>query len=199
MPSLEERQREMSEYLKDDAERIFSERTSQTMERLHTHKAEILQSLIDAMRSSSALVQPIIASGRKQKVKYLQFSFLLSGVLTRELRLKMDFLDARYYADITDSGGYWDYSALLPFVDEDMEILRNKLLKQFRRVMEYELSDIRMVYCVGLFAIMEMALTELVAETAFAEALAEVFEPEVFVLYGAYHDQAKLIATIAGR
>ena len=199
MPTLEERQREMSEYLKDDMENIFSLRTYQTMESLRARKPEILQSLIDAVKSASALAQPLIDCGKKQKIKCLQFSFLLSNALTRELRFRMDFYDTRYYADITGSGGYWDYSELFPFIDEDMESLRGKLVKRFTRVKDYELTDIRMIYCVGVFAIMEMVLAELATETAFEEVLTEVFESEVYVMYGAYLDQSKLIAKIGGR
>ena len=197
--SIEERQREISEYLKGDIERMFAERTSQTMEYLRAHKAEILQSLTAAVKSASAAVQPLIECGRKQIVRYAQFSFLLSGAVNRELQLKIDFYDTRYYADITESGGYWDYSVLFPFVDEDMNELHGKLRNKFQRIREYELLDIRLVYYIGVFAIMEMALTELAAEDAFADAFTEVFEPEIYVLFGAYHDQSKLIAKVKRR
>lgn len=199
MQCLQDRQREMSEYLKNDIGRIISLRTSQVMEHLYANKDNLLQSLVNSVESTAASVHHLIANGKKQKIRYMQFSFLLSNALTRELRFRIDFYDARYYSDITDIGGYWDYSELFGFIDEDIEFLHMKLSEKFARIKEYELVDIRMVYHIAVFAIMEMVLTELVSDIAFAQVLTEIFEPEIYVFYGAYMDQSKLTAKVRKR
>jgi hypothetical protein len=53
-----------------------------------------------------------------------------------------------------------------------------------------------MVYHVGVFAIMEEVLRLLAEEEIFANALTNLYEPEVYIAYGAYLDQSKLLATI---
>ncbi|MDR0491267.1 MAG: hypothetical protein LBH28_08510 [Oscillospiraceae bacterium] len=199
MQTREERQRAMTECLSDHIEQMFHDRARETMEYFHLNRESVLQSFLSAITVASGAIRPLIDLGKKQKIKFLQFSFLFSGALMNERRLKIDFYDAGYYGDLAEAGGFWDYSMLFPYVDDDIEMLRNKLTGQMRRVMEYELIDLRMVYHVGVFAIMEEILTLISADEAFANALTEIYEPKVLVIYGAYLSQSKLITTVTAR
>ena len=112
------------------------------------------------------------------------------------MKLRIDYYDNRHYADITGSCGCWDYSKLIPYIEEDIEKLHGELCKRFLRVKDYELLDIRLRYHIGIIAVIEGILEELAATDTFRNALSDVFDDEVIVLYGAYLDQAEVITTI---
>ena len=199
MQKREERQRMITDCLSSHIEQMFFARSRDTMEYFYKNKESVLHRLLSALALASEPAKSLISSGKKRKIRMLQFSFLLSGALMNERKLRMDFYDERYFGDITEAGGYWDYSVLFPYIDEDIESLKGILSKQMLRVKEYELIDLRMVYHVGVFAIMEEVLTKLAAEDGFTKAFTEIYEPKVSVMYGAYLDQSKLIATVLGR
>jgi hypothetical protein len=196
----------MDAYLADYLGTLFYERTLETMGYFKEHKERILQSLLSAVVSAGEAMKPLIDSGEKQKVRYLQFSYLLSAAKMGRLWLKLDLYDARHYADMRSDGGHWDYSEMFPYIDEDMGQLRSDLVKRFTRIMDYEISDIRLYYHTGVFKMMWATLMELGVEEGFAAALAgtsaagvsmaDVFEPNVSVLFGAYLDQSEVVAEI---
>ena len=192
----------MDQYLAELLEDIFYGRARETMEYFQVHKDKILQSFLVSIASNSAAVQPLIDSGKKGLIKYVQLSYLLSDSLVNELKVKIDFYDARYYGDIEMTGGHWDYKDLLlfPYIDEDMEIICCELLKRFTRLKNYELLDIRLYYHIGIFALMLEILKILAEDKAFTEAFfGGIFASEVTVLYGAYLDQSEVIASIKGK
>jgi hypothetical protein len=189
----------MDSYLADRLKSIFYERTLETMSYYQSCKVEILSSLISAVKDACSAMKPLIDGGNKQKVKYLQFSYLLSAANMKKLKLKLDLYDARHYGDLSSDGGYWDFAELFPYIDEDIRLLRDELGKRFHRVMDYELIDIRLYYHAGVFQMMWAILSDLADESAFAAIFTDVFEPTANVLFGAYLDQSEIIATIGGK
>ena len=196
MKTKEERQREIDIYIASRMEPIFYDRTMETMKYFVANKEKILQSLLFAITKAGEAMKPFIDSGEKQKVKYLQFSYLFSAAKMKKLKLKLDLYDARHYGDLSSHGGYWSYDELFPYIDEDMQILRDELASKSLRIDDYKVSEIRLEYHVGVFQMMWAILMELGDEEAFAAALSDVFEPTVKVIFGAYLDQSEVVATI---
>jgi hypothetical protein len=196
MITLGERKRGIDDFLAELIKTLYPARMRETIEYTHKHKSEIIESLALSLTAAAASAKGLFDSGMKQKVQYIQFSYLFSAALMKELRLRVDLYDNRHYGDLSEAVGYWDYSGLFPYIDRDMAILKAELAKRFTRVMDYELTDIRLHYHIWIFALAESILTELVTENAFLNALTDVFDVEVSVLFGAYLDQSEVIATL---
>ena len=192
----EARRSGIDEYLAIRLEHIFYERTLETIGSFQVNKETIMQGLVSTVKEAGKMANLLVFNGKKQKVKYLQFSYLLSAAKMKKLRLKLDLYDARHYGDLNSHGGYWDYVELFPYIDEDIILLRDELAKRFSRIKDYELLDIRLYYHIGVFRIIWAILMELTADEAFAAALSDVFEQKVTILFGAYLDQSEEIAVI---
>ena len=197
MLAKEERRLGMESYLDARLEEIFYERTLETFEYFHVNKDKLLSSLMSAIGEARVAVEPSINSGSKQRIKFVQFSYLLSAAKMNKLILKIDMYDARHYGDLISDGGYWDYSELFPYINEDMQLLRDELSKRFLRIKDYEIADIRLYYHTGIFQMMWAVLMELAIEETFLEILSEEFEPTVHILFGAYLDKAEVVGTIS--
>jgi hypothetical protein len=196
MPDKVEYRRRMDAYLVERIKTIIRERSFDTFELYLAGREKVLQGFLSALSSAAGSAEPMIEADKKGKIRFMQFSYLLSAALMKELRLRIDLYDSRHYADMTDVGGYWDYQELFPYIDDDMAKLKGELEKQFRRVRDYEIFDIRNYYHVAVFALIGEILKDIVAKDAFAESLTGAYEAEVAVLFGAYLDQSELIATV---
>ena len=175
---------------------IFYERTRETIQSYLDHKEKMIQGFRDALSLAVDSAKAPIDSGKKLPIRYIQLSYLLSGVLLKEFRLKIDLYDTRHYGDLTGGDGYWDYAELFPYVDEDIDRLKEEWEQQFLHIREYEVVDLRLRYSVGVFAILEKILRDMVSEEAFGPVLEGMMEPEAAVFYGAYLDQSAVIATM---
>jgi len=195
----EERLQKIHSYFVDWVKPVYQYRTMDTMSIYHTNREKIVHSLLASLDAATEAAKPMSGLYRNQKIAFIQFSYLLSATLTKELQLRIDLYDTRHYGDLTDTKSYWDYQELFPYIDDDMKQLRIELDKRFLRITNYEILDMRMYYHVGVFALIEEVLKEIVTSVPFFEALGELYQSEISVLYGGYLDQARVIASINRR
>jgi hypothetical protein len=194
--TLEERKRGIDEYLAERIKTLYPARMQEAVEYARTHKSKLTDGLVSVLAAAAASAKSLIDGGIKQKVKCLQFSYLFSAALMKELRLRIDLYDSRHYGDLSEACSYWDYGSLFPYIDEDMATLKAESIKRFTRVMDYEFTDVRLYYHIWLFALTESILAELISENAFMASLTDIFDSEVTVLFGSYLDQAEVIAVL---
>jgi hypothetical protein len=199
MKTSAERLQGIDSYLAAWVEPVFQKRTPETIDIFLNHRKKFEQNLLDAIKIAATAAEPLIATGEKQNITHLHFSYLLSAALMKELWLKIDLYDQRHYGDLAVAGSYWDYQALFPYIDVDMVQIRSELVKNFLRIKDHEILDFRLYYHVGVFALIEEILTEILTGEICQAALSELFPAEITVLFGGYLDHARVIATIRSR
>ena len=199
MLTWEERKVEIDAYLGEWIKPVFSKRSIDTINIFMANREKISQSLSAAIFSANETALPLFDLGKKQRIKHIQFSYLFSAALLKELLLRVDLYDAGYYEDLTDVKSYWDYKVLFPYITEDMEQLQTELSKLFPQIKRYEILDFRMYYHVAVFALLGEILKEIVADDSFATVIGDLYESEVTISYGGYQDHSIVLAMINGR
>jgi len=187
---------EINMFLAVQMRELLYNRALSTMLSFSKSKDIVMRSFLKALNPGVEAVRKKIAQGEKKSIKYIHFSYLLSEAEQKKLVIKIDFYDDRYYEDINDVDSFWRYDMLFPYIDEDVELLYEKLRKHFVRLQDYSLLDLRMLYCTVVFHIMKSVMKNLTADQVFCDALNGVGESEVVVMYGAYLDSSEMINMI---
>lgn len=133
------------------------------------------------------------AQGLKQEVRYIHFSYLISGAVTKEELLKVDFYDHRHYADLAETDCCWDYSALFPTLREDAQEMGAILKRHFLRVMDYEIEELFLGYRMLIFQPFQQICTALAVRPDFWSAVSPVCGELTDLLYGGYLSQSERI------
>lgn len=189
--------KERKEQYKELMISILSEyylRTRQkVMKEFENRREKVEDSFCKAVEAAKHSLHKEISAGQKGKLRYIQFSYLLSNALSGERLIKVDFYDRRYYRDIEEIDCYWDFGLL--FGEEEKEYLNyaDKLRREVIRLQSGELSQLR----IGLLIFNYMVLKEILKELVKSERLLKELRPyckdEVFFIYGAYLDQAEVL------
>ncbi len=169
---------------------------SRTWELFEEKREEFEANLAKAVESANEEIQDYIFEKKKRKIKYIHFSYLLSGALSGEILLKLDFYDNKYYRDVEEVDCYWDCSSLFPDFEGEYGKLKEELSKKIMRVQSGELSQLRVGMMVLNYMILKSILTEIVKEEKVEKQLGAYCEEEAYIFYGAYLDQAEIIHQI---
>lgn len=171
-----------SMHLETDIWKVYEER-----------KTDIIKSFQEAFRSGTEQIGAMQASRIKSPICYIHLSYLLSGALTGESRVKIDFYDQRYFADLQEIDCFWDYQMLFPEYAQELLELEDQLRQDVPRLTSCELQKARTCFQTGNFIVLEPVLQALLDDAKIKECLDRYSASEVNVFYGAYLDQSELI------
>ncbi len=154
------------------------------------------ESFCRAFQKAEEFLKVAAGSQQKGKITYIHLSYLLSGALSGEQLIKMDFYDARHYRDVEETDCFWDYSGLFPSYDRERKDAEAELRRRIVRMQSGELSriGIGMTAC-GALALKPI-LKELAASREFLRNIRHYCGCPAYILYGAYLDEAELLYQI---
>lgn len=131
----------------------------------------------------TALLQSVYKKG---KIQLVCFSFLLSGAISCEMLVKIDFYDERLFGDTIDTDTFWDYSALFPDLREEAEILGKKCRKQFIRFTEYDTEELYLGFYSASFSILMEILTEIFEKEGMQSPFLPIMDDSLTIMMGRY-------------
>ncbi len=161
-------------------------------------KEQIQESFFRCAAEAMKQMPKLMESGHKGPIRYIHFSYLLSGALSGEMLLKMDCYDEKYFSDIRDVNCYWDYSCLYPEYTEAAAKLEEKLFMEIPRLSVPEQQRARLYYQVSNIMALEEIIQSLVKSDEFKSCIQVYAKPVVSIFFGAYLDQAELIHELGG-
>lgn len=185
----ERRRKTVQAVLTDLMPPLYRKRKEEAWRHYREHQEKMRRGFYEAVRS---------AIQKKTETEYLCLSYLLSGVLSGKMLLKLDCYDRRWYADTKESGGYWNYQELFPHVEEDMECVRRQLKQSVLRVMEYEVEEFRICDQVFSFNVLMDILNDIVREEFRRVYMPELHELPISVLFGAYLGETQKLTVWEG-
>lgn len=166
---------------------------SRTRELYVKKKQEVVGSLARMIEGAKESLENYILCQKKGKIQYIHFSYLLSGALSGEMLVKLDFYDSRYYTDEEEIDCYWNCSGLFPDVETEYRALKEELDKKLIRLQSAEASQLRVGMWVLNYRILKMILMEMVREKQVERQLKAFCEETACLFYGAYLDEAEVI------
>lgn len=131
----------------------------------------------------TALLQSVYKKG---KIQLVCFSFLLSGAISSEMLVKIDFYDKRLFGDTIDMDTFWDYRALFPHLREEAEILGKKCRKQFVRFTEYDTEELYLGFYSASFSILIEILTEIFEREGMQSPFLPIMDDSLTIMMGRY-------------
>lgn len=177
----------------------YYERTySKMQEALKKRKEEWEAGLIKVLKTVREDLQGYISEGKKGRIGYIHFSYLLSGALSEELLIKLDVYDKRYYRDVEEVECYWDCSSFFPDFSAEFREMAEELSKKMIRVQSGEISRLRIGMMVVNYMLLKPILEEMVRGKEVEKQLELFCEEKACILYGAYLDQAEVIYQFKG-
>ena len=156
-------------------------------------KTEILKSFQEVFQEGREQIRAMQEAHVKFPVCYIHLSYLLSGALTGESRLKIDFYDRRYFADLQEVDCFWDYRMLFPEYEQELYEMEAQLRQELPRLTACERQKAGIYFQTGNFIVLEPVLKALIAEPEIRACLDGCLAPEVQIFYGAYLDQSERI------
>lgn len=138
--------------------------------------------LAEGIRKTS-LLQSVYKKG---KIQLVCFSFLLSGAISGEMLVKMDFYDERLFGDIMDMDTFWDYHALFPHLREECEWVAKKCRKQFVRFTEYDTEELYLGFYSASFSILIEILTEIFEREGMQSPFLPIMDDSLTIMMGRY-------------
>lgn len=194
----DERMEQYKEFLANALIEYQKRSFEQTMELFEYQQDLYEESFTRAFQKAEGFLKDAMDSQRKGKLKYVHFSYLLSGALSGEHLVKMDFYDNRYYRDVEETDCFWDCRDLFPFYEEECQHIEADMKSEIVRVHSGELSRIR----IGLIAVdyltLQSVLKVLVMSESFLERILPYCGQSVQLLYGAYLDEAEVLYQLEG-
>ncbi|MBD5552692.1 MAG: hypothetical protein HDQ96_16250 [Lachnospiraceae bacterium] len=169
-------------YLEKDVRMVYEE-----------NKEDITESFRAAFREGIRQVEIMQTSYVKELICYIHLSYLLSNALTGENKVKIDFYDRRYFADLQEVDCFWDYGVLFPTYKQELFEMESQMRQEVPRLTLYELQKARTYFQVENFIVLGSILRTLIKEAEIREYAGRYLAPEARVFYGAYLDQAELI------
>lgn len=157
------------------------------------NEKDVIESFHNAFLMGIGQLGGMIGTGKKQPVSYIQISYLLSGALSGERLLKIDFYDERYYADIHEIDCYWDYESLFPEYEEDIILLKSELKQAVPRITAYEIQKACIWYQIGNFIVLKTVIQDMMQKIKPDEKLGVYSASAGAVFYGAYLDQSEAV------
>lgn len=103
-------------------------------------------------------------TGRKGKLAYLCFSFLLSGLYTNTYEIKIDGYDDGYLKDFCETCVYWDTDFIFQSFEQDMEHFRKHIKTHIPRIQEYEVMMFRKQYAMHYYRITQKFIEDQIEE-----------------------------------
>lgn len=179
--------------------REYQERTlRRTWELFESRREEMEGSFCKAMAEANDWLSSCISSGTKEKISFIHISYLLSGALSGEMLLKLDFYDKRYYSDPEEADFFWDCHELFPEHDDEL----NRMVREIReRVIRAKSNEISMagICMTACNCLVLKPIVEKLVQCRSFERLTEAYRDDrVPVLYGAYLDEAEVIHEMKG-
>lgn len=196
MTEREEKILDMSEELFDE---MFEARLPAMERYIEEHSKEVVGELISALEKVLRQVEMQQNQGEKMPIAYLVFSYLYSGMELKRKRIRIDAMDQRFYADITESAIYLDLDCFYQFYEKDLELIKANINKYFPRIYEYEFVTVRQEYAMYYHEVVQQFLEDLL-ESSDEEILFDGIKTAdtVVALFGSYMDQADVICKWGG-
>lgn len=138
--------------------------------------------LAEGIRETS-LLQSVYKKG---KIQLVCFSFLLSGAISGETLVKMDFYDERLFGDILDTDTFWDYHGLFPHLREECEGVAKKCRKQFVRFTESDTEELYLGFYSACFSILMEIFTEIFERESTKAPFLPIMDDSLTIMMGRY-------------
>lgn len=194
----EEREKRYKEFLVNALVEYQKRSYVQTMKLFEEQKDIYENSICQVFQKAEDFLESTIDSRKKGKLRYIHFSYLLSGALSGEHLVKIDFYDKQYYKDVEEANCFWDCMNLFPFYEEACKNAETDIKRGIARIQSGELSRIRIGFTACDYLTLKPVLKELVKGEKFIKSLLPYCEPPVYILYGAYLDEAEILYQIGG-
>ena len=194
----DERMRQYKEFLAEALVKYHKRTFEQTMELFERQQDLYEKSFIQAFQKAEKFLRDALDSQRKGKLKYVHFSYLLSGALSGEHLVKMDFYDGRYYRDVEETDCFWDCWELFPFYEEECRQMEADMKEKIVRVHSGELSRIRIGLTAMDYLVLKSVMEILVHSESFLSRILPYCGRTTALLYGAYLDEAELVYQLEG-
>lgn len=191
--SLEKRREQYNNFLTDsllEYERIHAPQMKELLERQRQRYEE---SLCKAFDLSEDFLRSSLSSQRKGRLKYIHFSYLLSGALSEEHLIKLDFYDHRHYQDPEEIECFWNCKGLFPWYEEEYRNLEGNLRKEIPRIKSGELSRLRVALTSWDYLMLKPILMELVKGETFLQRICPYCGSTAYILYGGYLDMPEVL------
>jgi hypothetical protein len=107
---------------------------------------EALITFQNALRFCAAATSRQREKSDKGNIRYVAISTLDSGLLTKTLDVRIDFLDGRLWLDESEAAAYWLPRIAAPFIRFPRDEVWKKLTGSLNRVMDYELEALEREY-----------------------------------------------------
>lgn len=151
------------------------------------------ETLCSVIASAGVFLHSRISSGKKGKLRYIHFSYLLSGALSGEMLVKLDFYDERYYRDVEETDCFWNCRELFPDYEKECRQMEEKMRRRILRVQSGELSQIKIGLTAWNYLLLKPVMAELVRSRRVEEQLRPFCEERAFLFYGPYLDESEVI------
>lgn len=190
------RSQEIDQIFNKQCQMCLEETKTELLEWYQHNSGLLLHGFIKTVEEGLIKLQIDQADMRKGELRYLQLSYLLSGVSMGADLLKLDFYDKRYYGDPFDFDCFWDYKILFPNTANHREIIRSKLKNEVIRMMDYELEERMAGYKKGQARILKGIIVNMFQEERLRDLFDLDHQHDISVMYGAYMGQSSPICTI---
>lgn len=158
--------------------------------------AYLTESLHSALEQGLEHVHIFQGQGKKDSLRYLQFSFLMSGQFSGEHLLKIDFYDHRFYVDPWDVDCFWDYQCLFPEQQKQINQILFHVRNEMKRLLDYELYERLPSFRLGQMQLLQELLYKILKEKRIMSLLSTEANPQIKVIYGTYMGDAQRMFTV---
>ncbi len=196
--SSEERKKQYKEFMTRALYEYYERTCIKSMELFRNRRGQFEEGLVSTVEAVKDKLQESISSGRKGRLSYIHLSYLLSGALSGEMLIKLDFYDEGYYRDVEEIDCYWDCSSLFWDLETEYRNMAEEMKKNMIRIQSGEFSQLRVGLTVLNYMILKPVLKELVKSERVEKQLRVFCNEKAYILYGAYLDQAEVIHQLIG-
>lgn len=94
-------------------------------------KDKINDTLKQAIQVTIDKAKLLQAEDKKNPIKYITFSILLSGIITKDYSMSINLLDTKYFVDEVNVFNEWKLPYIADYIKENVEFGKQELMKQF--------------------------------------------------------------------
>lgn len=158
----------------------------------------VIGSFIESINKGIEQCHTLQQTSKKQSICHIHFSYLLNSALTNQFLIKIDFYDNRHFYDLSEIDVYWDYTFIIPSIEEKMKAIKTYLIKGFQPVKNYEIEHLKLYFQTGYFMALESILHKIYENQQFQIQIVTKIPNEVSIYFGAYLSESILLGKIGG-
>ncbi|MDD6626884.1 MAG: hypothetical protein PUF03_01375 [Lachnospiraceae bacterium] len=194
MKCICDRKEEIMKYIQPCMEQYFMESCQRIQRETEENGAEVWQELKDILRDLLQKIRIMQEQNEKGEIQYFIFNFMESGVYTDKIEIYIDALDDGFYLDEQEAVCSYCPCFLQKLYQRDIEGLVRQIQKQFIRLQEYEIVEVKRKY-IELYDRIMYEMIKSLSELVMREITGSGIKTAgmLKIAYGRYMDKAVIV------